>query len=817
MEFAQLIAPTGPWNRAWLAAHWDKKLRRQDYTEMNVSGLVSSFLERRHVVSLRSTGHLLLGLAKVYAKKAQLLDDDAVEVKTRLTLAFSNDAATRRRGGIADATSELAASEFLREVDTDLAPGLTEQAIKAGKKHVARLEDITLKMPLDHAASGASWHQAMTEEFGAMTEADLVAALKDLQESRIIPVEPVLKAEAVGFDETLPLVAYCAPEEKKEEEQVAPLARVADAPSEGAAQAADAAAEAEASNRRRNVKRQHADISGNVKVALPPTPIADGPSDWGVAMPLAPPMQAADDADDALGDMLAPLDMDLDLDYQDQASHPQPTTSMARGTNPTDEVEDKLEPKRMSLKKPTASPPQALVPMENHEPAVASHAEDPLEQAHDFNDVGDDPVDRAELIVERSEDQAAMVPEGAGDVHPALVPVEPSKRRRRTFFILDEATEIPKETYQGYINDRSGITRRNPVDYTITLPHYSPNIPNFTTTFTDLCPSLVQCLLMGSEVAEKRRRLMQQAEGAGRFGLFASGPIGYPGEGGAMAPAYTSHVSDGIQLHSSAPGAAAQDLAAMMSDHQELSFPGVGELFGDDDYHDLSHHAGHFVSHAGSAFTSHAGHPSEDFREPFNAHAHPSPAAAAMSAMGLNPLMQSPLAKSEAGLVSPQVGEYTGMAAAVPAVAITKVHAVEDGVAVVGVNDAAAQAMAAAAEASASALADGHLLQNAPTSLDAIITGNMDNEDQSGQADVRVGYSARTEKMHRFLARRFVDSRENTLSFEGMCKQQAKGRRELIAGGFFELLVLKTNGVIGLKQDEPQSDIKISKSTLWAR
>lgn len=51
-------------------------------------------------------------------------------------------------------------------------------------------------------------------------------------------------------------------------------------------------------------------------------------------------------------------------------------------------------------------------------------------------------------------------------------------------------------------------------DYTVLLPHTSPNMPTLSTTFTDLCPALVETLMMGRQAAEKRRRVMQDG-GAG--------------------------------------------------------------------------------------------------------------------------------------------------------------------------------------------------------------------------------------------------------------------------------------------------------------
>jgi len=109
------------------------------------------------------------------------------------------------------------------------------------------------------------------------------------------------------------------------------------------------------------------------------------------------------------------------------------------------------------------------------------------------------------------------------------------------------------------------------------------------------------------------------------------------------------------------------------------------------------------------------------------------------------------------------------------------------------------------------------LVADAPSCMGAVVTGNMDQEDQCGMGDIRVGYSGRTEKMHRFLAKEFQEKSSEVLSYKSMCKQQSKGQRELIAGCFFELLVLKTSGVIDVRQEKAQADIHISKAQRWVQ
>merc|ERR1719506_1180000 len=108
------------------------------------------------------------------------------------------------------------------------------------------------------------------------------------------------------------------------------------------------------------------------------------------------------------------------------------------------------------------------------------------------------------------------------DEEAPLVPgaEQPHVKRRRKAFQFDDPAEIPKEVYQGYMNDRSAITRKDEYDTTILLPHNHPSMPQFMTTYTDMCNSLIQGLSWGSQVAERRRTVMAMAEAGGMPSAF---------------------------------------------------------------------------------------------------------------------------------------------------------------------------------------------------------------------------------------------------------------------------------------------------------
>lgn len=521
MEFSQLIAPDGEWNKVWLAAHWEKRLKKQDYLEIDLRLVMASFLAKKAILSLRATGHLLVGGAKVVSKKLEILEEEVQEVRRRLWLAFSGQQPAASRKG--EEGEKL--GQILREVDTDSVGPHDENALLGGKRHVARLEDITLKGPIPGLLARLAEAENTAEEwelFGATTGQELSGALRFI--AGLAPGPGMDEAEA-EYD-TQPLDAE------------------------------DERAGAGGCERKRSVA-------------------------------------------DTLQDLETPVPLEMDL-----------------------------------------------------EPPSAPDIEAPFPELDlGVGDVG--------LVVDPAEADAG--PEGAEAERP-----EPKRRRLESIF--DEVTEIPRDSYQRYVVDRSAITLKKAMDYTIVLPLCSPSLPNFTTTYTELCPQLNDMFRWGTLAAAKMRQ--EEAE-------------------------------------------------------RELD-----ELQGRD----------------------------------------------------IDPTVDRP---------------RTGPAAAGDARGVAEGH--------LHPAERAAERLAFLVEK------ERALLKGAPKSLSKAVLANPDAEEQ---CEPRVGYSSRTERMHRYLASEFLNAGSDGLSYEKVCR--GHGRRELVAGSFFELLVLKTNGTVNLRQEKPMGDIRIMKASQWA-
>ena len=61
-----ILAKKGPLSRIWLAAHWDKKISKQQIFQTDISESVLSIKGMTVPLALRLSGHLLLGLVRIY-------------------------------------------------------------------------------------------------------------------------------------------------------------------------------------------------------------------------------------------------------------------------------------------------------------------------------------------------------------------------------------------------------------------------------------------------------------------------------------------------------------------------------------------------------------------------------------------------------------------------------------------------------------------------------------------------------------------------------------------------------------------------------
>ncbi|KAL3317949.1 Double-strand-break repair protein rad21 [Cichlidogyrus casuarinus] len=141
-----VLSKKGPLARIWLAAHWDKKLTRAHVFETNISSSVEAILEPKLKMALRTSGHLLLGVVRIYSRKTKYLLADCNEAFVKIKMAFrpgviNLDDDTNRENAINAITLP---TENIQEFEATIAD-LDDLNMNTRAINQSRPEDITMR------------------------------------------------------------------------------------------------------------------------------------------------------------------------------------------------------------------------------------------------------------------------------------------------------------------------------------------------------------------------------------------------------------------------------------------------------------------------------------------------------------------------------------------------------------------------------------------------------------------------------------------------------------------------------------------------
>jgi cohesin complex subunit SCC1 len=84
-----LLSKTGPLARVWLAANLERKMGKKDFLTVNLENSIEAIVDQGSApMALRLSGQLLLGVVRIYSKKAKYLLDDCNEALLKIKMAF---------------------------------------------------------------------------------------------------------------------------------------------------------------------------------------------------------------------------------------------------------------------------------------------------------------------------------------------------------------------------------------------------------------------------------------------------------------------------------------------------------------------------------------------------------------------------------------------------------------------------------------------------------------------------------------------------------------------------------------------------------
>ncbi|GMI90766.1 hypothetical protein HRI_002745900 [Hibiscus trionum] len=136
-----LVSKKGPLGAIWVAAYFFKKLKKSQIFETNVSSSVDCILQNQlEILAYRVLAHLLFGVVRIYSKKVEYLFDDCQEVLIKI-----NEFVVREKSRAKKEALHATSFSITRPVSFDLDAFDLEVLEDTSRDNVVPREDITLK------------------------------------------------------------------------------------------------------------------------------------------------------------------------------------------------------------------------------------------------------------------------------------------------------------------------------------------------------------------------------------------------------------------------------------------------------------------------------------------------------------------------------------------------------------------------------------------------------------------------------------------------------------------------------------------------
>ncbi|XP_026718174.1 double-strand-break repair protein rad21-like protein 1 [Athene cunicularia] len=139
-----LVSKRGPLAKIWLAAHWERKLTKAQIFECNLEATVEKLISPKFTVALRTSGHLLLGVVRIYHRKAKYLLADCSEALTKMRTAFRPGLVDLPKENVEAAYQSITLPEEFHDFETPLPDLNAIDVAEHFALNQSRAEDITL-------------------------------------------------------------------------------------------------------------------------------------------------------------------------------------------------------------------------------------------------------------------------------------------------------------------------------------------------------------------------------------------------------------------------------------------------------------------------------------------------------------------------------------------------------------------------------------------------------------------------------------------------------------------------------------------------
>ncbi|KAK0241868.1 Rec8 like protein-domain-containing protein [Armillaria nabsnona] len=147
-----ILSRRGPLGKVWLAAHMERKLSKTQTLQTDIEESVGAIMGQEiEIMALRLSGQLLLGVVRIYSRKAKYLLDDCNEALLKIKMAFrpgivdmNEDQLVANKTTITLASNDLDLNLYIPDVNWDM--DFEDRPLpQQGHQHQARVDDITLR------------------------------------------------------------------------------------------------------------------------------------------------------------------------------------------------------------------------------------------------------------------------------------------------------------------------------------------------------------------------------------------------------------------------------------------------------------------------------------------------------------------------------------------------------------------------------------------------------------------------------------------------------------------------------------------------
>ncbi|KAL2011918.1 hypothetical protein VTN00DRAFT_4636 [Thermoascus crustaceus] len=166
-----LLSKTGPLARVWLSANLERKLSKSHILQSNIESSVNAIVDQGQApMALRLSGQLLLGVVRIYSRKARYLLDDCNEALMKIKMAFrltnNNDlpsTVAMPPGGIT-LPDVLTESDLFMNLDTSLLLPQPLNLEPEGKRPESSMDFMSQLLPGSSTQRYASQEPARLED-----------------------------------------------------------------------------------------------------------------------------------------------------------------------------------------------------------------------------------------------------------------------------------------------------------------------------------------------------------------------------------------------------------------------------------------------------------------------------------------------------------------------------------------------------------------------------------------------------------------------------------------------------------------------------